>query len=95
MDDYEVGKTTLFEFDLVLSSATIQSGDYLEIKLPDDYDIEFSTSGTPSCSVDNISVSACLIQSSKKANIVFSSDSSQTFISGSISKFKNPVSNRS
>ena len=36
-----VGAVTEFQFDLVLSESLIESGDYLDITLPSDYDIEF------------------------------------------------------
>ena len=36
-----VGAVTEFQFDLVLSESLIETGDYLDITLPSDYDIEF------------------------------------------------------
>ena len=88
-----VGAVTEFQFDLVLSESLIESGDYLDITLPSDYGIEFQGS-SPSCSVDGIQVSGCIVVSSKRAQIVFGAATSQTFLAGRISNFKNPESNR-
>ena len=78
---------------MILSSAIIEAGDYMEIELPEDYDIEFIT-GSASCSADGFEVSACTIPSNKKARVVFGASSPLTFVSGEISNFANPESNR-
>ena len=93
MANQVVGATTEFQFDLVISESLIEAGDYLDITLPSDYGIEFET-GSPSCSIDSMQVSGCIVVSSKQAQIVFGASTSQTFLAGRISNFKNPESNR-
>ena len=94
VDNYKVSTSTTFNFDLVSTSETVASNDYLEIVLPNDLDSAFSTSGNPTCVVENAQVSQCLIISTKVARIVFGARMTTTTIQGSVSNFVNPASNR-
>ena len=94
VDDPRVSTVTTLNFDLISTGETVASNDYLEIVLPADLDSEFSTSGTPSCAVDNASISACLITDTKTARIEFASRMTTTAITGSVTPFVNPKSNR-
>ena len=51
VDNNRVSTSTTFNFDLISTSETVASGDYLEIVLPSELDSKFE--GTPSCEIDS------------------------------------------
>ena len=78
VDNNRVSTVTNFNFDLISTSETVATNDYLEIVLPSDLDSRFISSGNSRCEVNNASISQCLIVSSKVCRIVFASRMSTT-----------------
>ena len=67
VDDYQVSRTTTFNFDLTLSGVTVASNDYLQVSLPSDLDSKFMETNNPVCSIDGAQIQSCLIVDSKTA----------------------------
>ena len=67
VENYQVSRTTTFNFDLTLSGLTVASNDYLQVSLPLDLDSKFVETNNPVCSIDGASIQSCLIVDSKTA----------------------------
>lgn len=90
---------TTLEFDLLIdanSKIKIDSGDYLEFKIPDDSTAVWDTLDVPKCTITTgARVLGCSIEDSKRAALLVSGQALfNRALHGTISQFKNPISTK-